>query len=66
MPFSLYTFYLQENGLLESNTQLLIKLRKFSTGFLKLKKFSNVDVFKNSIYLCTKCHVCDVGYRLTV
>ena len=36
-------YFLQESGLYESNTQLLKKLRKFSTLFSKLKK----------VYKCT-------------
>ena len=35
-----------KSGLEESSTQLLKKLRKFSSGFLKLKKFFCVYVFE--------------------
>ena len=42
------------------------KVKKVQYWILETKEsFKGVDVFKNSFYLCTKCHICYVGCPLT-
>ena len=46
MIFSELHVFLEESGLSESSTQLLKKLGKLSTGFLRLSKVFSVYVFR--------------------
>ena len=56
-----FQYSLYSCAISESSAQLLKKLRKLRTGFVRLKKAFSCLCIENSIYLCTKCNDCNIG-----